>query len=362
MTAAPCPASTVPAPGNTCAPNPCRGACCNAATLACSISTIFQCLPPNIYIPAATCVPNPCPGVACCRDDGSCIVVSGTVCPGGLMQAPGNTCSPNKCRGSCCKTDGSCIVTTIYQCPVPPNTYLGGTPCLPTNPCPQHHACCDLTACFMWQGPCPAGTIRTDGSCFTVFASACPTGTTAAPGNTCSPNNCPPPTLACCDLNACFFTTGAACPPGTTPAPGNTCTPNPCIQTVACCLPTGQCVNITSQECQAAGGTIVPICTPGILCRGACCCGSSCFLSAPGACQGNFQHFAGIGTVCNVPGNFATPCCKGDFNQNGIKSVQDLFDFLAAYFGGNLCADTNGSGTLSVQDLFDFLAAYFSPC
>jgi len=70
----------------------------------------------------------------------------------------------------------------------------------------------------------------------------------------------------------------------------------------------------------------------------------------------------GFNTVCNAPGNYTSPCCKGDFNNSGVVSVQDIFDFLAAYFNGDLCADTNGSGTLTVQDLFDFLAAYFQGC
>jgi hypothetical protein len=57
-----------------------------------------------------------------------------------------------------------------------------------------------------------------------------------------------------------------------------------------------------------------------------------------------------------------TPACAADFNLSGTVSVQDLFDFLAAYFRGFLDADFNRSGALSVQDLFDFLAAYFQPC
>jgi hypothetical protein len=42
--------------------------------------------------------------------------------------------------------------------------------------------------------------------------------------------------------------------------------------------------------------------------------------------------------------------------------VQDIFDFLAAYFAGNPRADFNHSTTISVQDIFDFLAAYFAGC
>lgn len=54
--------------------------------------------------------------------------------------------------------------------------------------------------------------------------------------------------------------------------------------------------------------------------------------------------------------------CTADFNESGIVSVQDIFDFLAAYFDADLHADFNGSGGLSVQDIFEFLAAYFAGC
>ncbi|MCC6320669.1 MAG: hypothetical protein IT438_04440 [Phycisphaerales bacterium] len=63
--------------------------------------------------------------------------------------------------------------------------------------------------------------------------------------------------------------------------------------------------------------------------------------------------------------DLATPpsCCPADFNQSGPPpTVQDIFEFLAAYFGNNVAADFNTSGVLSVQDIFDFLAAYFSGC
>ena len=49
-----------------------------------------------------------------------------------------------------------------------------------------------------------------------------------------------------------------------------------------------------------------------------------------------------------------------DFNGSGSITVQDIFDFLAAYFGSDPCADFNGSGAITVQDIFDFLAAYFA--
>jgi hypothetical protein len=54
--------------------------------------------------------------------------------------------------------------------------------------------------------------------------------------------------------------------------------------------------------------------------------------------------------------------CIGDFNCSGTVSVQDIFDFLAAYFAGDPRSDVNGSGAISVQDIFDFLSAYFAGC
>lgn len=53
--------------------------------------------------------------------------------------------------------------------------------------------------------------------------------------------------------------------------------------------------------------------------------------------------------------------CVADFNCSGAVSVQDVFDFLGAYFAGDP-HDVDGSGTNSVQDIFDFLAAYFEAC
>jgi hypothetical protein len=35
---------------------------------------------------------------------------------------------------------------------------------------------------------------------------------------------------------------------------------------------------------------------------------------------------------------------------------------LAAYFALDLAADFNQSGDVGVQDIFDFLGAYFAPC
>lgn len=54
--------------------------------------------------------------------------------------------------------------------------------------------------------------------------------------------------------------------------------------------------------------------------------------------------------------------CRADFNNSLDLSVQDVFDFLAAYFAGDPRADFDDSGQAGVQDLFTFLAAYFAGC
>jgi hypothetical protein len=54
--------------------------------------------------------------------------------------------------------------------------------------------------------------------------------------------------------------------------------------------------------------------------------------------------------------------CLADFNTDNALGVQDIFDFLAAWFSGDPRADFNSSGGLGVQDIFDFLAAWFAGC
>lgn len=54
--------------------------------------------------------------------------------------------------------------------------------------------------------------------------------------------------------------------------------------------------------------------------------------------------------------------CPADFNQSGGLSVQDVFDFLTAYFANDPAADINAGGSVSVQDVFDFLERYFGGC
>ncbi len=208
--------------------------------------------------------------------------------------------------GACCAADGICTVTDQPSCAA---TFQGlGTSCSP-NACPQPNVAC-----------CAA-----DGGCTFITAAAC-TGTAGAFGSTCSPNACPQPSVACCAASGtCTFVTAAACT-GTAGAFGSTCNPNVCPQ------PTG-----------------------------ACCIGVTCDVRAASACSGPFTRYVGTGTACNPPGNRVLPCCMANFNQDGVLSVDDIFDYLNAWFAALPAADFNGGG-LSVQDIFDFLNAWFSGC
>ncbi len=54
--------------------------------------------------------------------------------------------------------------------------------------------------------------------------------------------------------------------------------------------------------------------------------------------------------------------CAANFNGVSGVTVQDLFDFLAAYFAGSLDADATRDNSVTVQDLFAFLNVWFAGC
>jgi hypothetical protein len=54
--------------------------------------------------------------------------------------------------------------------------------------------------------------------------------------------------------------------------------------------------------------------------------------------------------------------CPADFDRSGSLGVQDIFDYLNAWFAGDARADFDGVGGLSVQDIFAFLNAWFAGC
>lgn len=101
----------------------------------------------------------------------------------------------------------------------------------------------------------------------------------------------------------------------------------------ACCNPaSGQCVLQERAQCQLwTGFTYNPTsgCTATACSQtGACCIGAACTVGTPNQCSGAFR---GGGTTCGTTGGFSI-CCKADFDNSGSLAVQDIFEYLNAWF------------------------------
>lgn len=71
---------------------------------------------------------------------------------------------------------------------------------------------------------------------------------------------------------------------------------------------------------------------------------------------------ANIVVQVDIPNSDPAPVCAADFNEDGSLSIQDMFDFLAAYSSRSLTADMNHNDSVTVQDLFDYLRIYQQGC
>lgn len=87
---------------------------------------------------------------------------------------------------------------------------------------------------------------------------------------------------------------------------------------------------------------------------GACCNGTGCTNGTVAACAGDFR---GVGSACT-----AVTCCNVNFNHDDVVSVQDIFDYLAAWFAGLPSAEFDGQAGVQVTDIFAFLASWFAGC
>ncbi|MFN7021034.1 MAG: GC-type dockerin domain-anchored protein [Phycisphaerales bacterium] len=54
--------------------------------------------------------------------------------------------------------------------------------------------------------------------------------------------------------------------------------------------------------------------------------------------------------------------CPADLNDDRRCTVEDLFAFVGAWFGGQRAGDFNRDGTGTIDDVFEFLEAYFRGC
>lgn len=214
---------------------------------------------------------------------------------------PDTPCSPGLCHydlAACC-TSTTCTIQPPIDCAMF-GGYPVGAPCGPST--------CNVGACC-----------HDDGSCEAISEVLCPLFGVFV-GNACGPESCP--VGACCTGASCGMVISTAC--NAAWFGGETCSMPTCFQ-------------------------------------GACCNGSICYVVFEGACRNVNQRYVGVGSVCTSASGALT-CCPADYNQDLVLSVQDLFDFLAAFFANGSATDVNQSGTISVQDVFDYLAAYFTGC
>lgn len=302
---------------------PATGACCNAATGACSLVTQAQCTS-GYQGDNTTCTPtNPCPQPtgACCLPTGACEIRASNNCTGTgfIFRGANTTCATANCpqpTGACCNGTACAAGVTASTCATLGGQFIGANSvCGPSSTCP-------LGACCLNTGACAAN----------ISQPACTSqnGTFQGVGSVCASVNCPQPSGACCTSSGgCADVTQATCAlfAGTWQGALTTC---------------------ASTNCQPSTG---------LCCRGATCAASVQASSCTGA---NTLFTAGSTATC--PGSNTSPCCKADFNKVGGITVQDIFDFIAAWFSGSSSANitSNGAGAPTVQSIFDFLAAWFA--
>jgi hypothetical protein len=67
-----------------------------------------------------------------------------------------------------------------------------------------------------------------------------------------------------------------------------------------------------------------------------------------------------IVAVTITPAASVAPQCPADYNNNGVVSQQDVFDFLTDWAAG--AADIDRNGVTALEDIFAFLAVWFAGC
>lgn len=361
---------------------------------------------------------------ACCLFDGNCIPTSGASCTG-QFQGDGTACTPSPCPplGTCCNADQCCTIVFESLCT---GVWTSGGTCNPT-PCvvPANDACegaAVLTLGVPLTGSnCPASSDQTVSCAFsgptntrrTVWFAFTPAHTAAYTFNTCGSSfdtllgvfsgSCGALVEVACNDDS-SSSGNVVCPGGTILAQLNSRIPSVLLNAgetyrvlvgawgpdatggpyilnagavglLGACCDGDACTQTDQDRCTSgtftAGGACNP--NPCLPATGACCDGSTCSLTTPAACTGQLRRFAGLGTACNTfsatnPSQNRTPCCLADFNQTAgaaEPTVQDIFDFISAFFTNDPRANINGTNNPTeptVQDIFDYLTAYFNGC
>ena len=314
---------------------------------------------------------------SCCVS-GACTVVTQAACTGTFTAnatcGTGGTICPPPPTGSCC-TGGGCTVVAQSSCSASSAVWTSGGVCSP-NPCP-----------FVMDGTLDSGTVQVaaNGSMFLNASLRGDVLYVAAPN---SPTG-----------NDRFIYLAPIGGPGA-PQPANWAK-NGTIAAWSCFLSAendnsyvGWQQQLTSATTAAAKGTVlegtINLRQQFGLAANAALPQSVwlAFAQYPTADHTNLVATLQVPASVNNDGNIDAgeyvkvnlcaltqpqTCCRADFNGDGVRSVQDIFDYLAAWFGecngtqaGTPCngrnADFNGSGSITVQDIFDFLAAWFAGC
>ncbi len=107
-------------------------------------------------------------------------------------------------------------------------------------------------------------------------------------------------------------------------------------------------------------------CAAGFTCSCATSCAAMQTLPAYAAFQsgmGQRTHLS-TGDIAGLVSRYGLPCasCHPDINCSGTVNVQDIFDFLAAWFAGSPVGDYNGLNGNTIADIFAFLSAWFAGC
>ncbi len=366
----------------TCTPSPCyeagvpRGACCSTMDGTCSLDQRSLCSGDNTFQgEGTTCPANPCtPIMGVCHQamTGGCRTTTVSRCePGWDFYESRQSCNPPPRAtpsGTCCYNHLCLDGLTFAQCQAAGETWLqqcDGPICLLP---PQ--VCCIGAACVVVQRAEPCAGARFSGLATCTYApcrGGVPIVGVCCRGATCEMAAIPG---ACTGPNTLFIPTTTECNQS-----GN--------HVAACCNADFNHVGgVTLQDifdfltAFMASDASADIDHSGIVAvqdifdflaafftgcsnsAGACCNGTHCSITTSSACTGIFQS---AGSVCGPTGN-PTTCCPANFDQSNGLAIQDIFDFLAAWFSRAPNANFNHVGDFDIQDIFDFLAAWFAGC
>lgn len=111
-----------------------------------------------------------------------------------------------------------------------------------------------------------------------------------------------------------------------------------------------------------SGNALVEVPLPSTIAN--CCRGLTCLTVPVAECTGQVAGSNAITVSACGPHNAFATCCYGDYNHDGIGSIDDIFLYLNAWFTGSPWADAGGDGVTqpTIDDIFIFLNSWFAGC